>query len=510
LLIPSDSRKNFPEILEDAEQLVLSVLDALSAHVAILNADGTIIAVNRAWRRYAEFNRYDDPNYGVDINYITVCEAAANLNAKDALSVADGLRDVIAGKIDEYQLEYPCHNPTEQRWFIVRMSRFIWENEVRVIVAHQDVSELKQAQIELSESNHRLEAILDNINNGIVTLNRKGMIETANQAAARIFDYSSDELIGKALESLLDESFDGKMLNQDFSNEKGYELTGLRQDGSTFPMYFAMNELRFGNNSIYTCIIQDITEIIEHERMQVDLEKERELRTLKNHFLSMMGHELNTPLTSIGLSYDMLKKYRHLSTDEKNEQALDNIQQQVGHLRDMIKDMMTLSRSEAEGLEIDPEDVDLITYCRDVIEEFQFTYYQTHRVQFQCEAIDIRAQIDRRNLRRVFTNLLSNAIKYSPNGGEILFHLSHNPEADEARIAVSDSGIGIPEEDIPRLFEAFHRAKNADGLAGTGLGLAIVKQIVELHHGRVTFESKMGQGTTFIIYLPLHQLNISA
>lgn len=482
-----------------------SALDAVSAHIAILNAEGMIIGVNKAWRQFAQSNHHDDSNYGIGTNYLTVCDVSAKLNSKDAGLIASGIREVIAGNIDEYRLEYPCHSLTEKRWFVVRISRFVWEDKVRVIVAHQNVNDLKQIQTELRESNYRLESILDNIDNGIVTVNRIGIIETANQAAARIFDYPTDELMGRSIESLLDESFDGKMLNQYFSSEQGYELTGLRHDGSTFPMYFIMNELRLGVNSIYTCIVQDMTAIIDYEHVRLALEKERELRILKSRFLSMMGHELNTSLTSIGLSYDMLKKYQHLSTDEENEQALDNIQQQVGHLRDMVRGMMTLSRSEAESLEIDPEDVDLITYCRDVVEEFQFSYHQTHQVQFECKEIDIRAQIDRRSLRHAFTNLLSNAIKYSPEGGEILFYLSHNLEVDEAVIKVRDSGIGIPKEDIPQLFDAFHRATNTSNLPGTGLGLAIVKQIVELHQGSVTFESEIGKGTTFIIHLPLHQ-----
>jgi PAS domain S-box-containing protein len=491
---------------------VQSALDALSAHVAILDADGVIIGVNKAWRRFADANRYNDPNYGIGTNYLSVCDTAFQLNSPDAPRVAQGIRYVIAGKVDEFQLEYPCHSPSQKRWFVVRVSHFEWDNEVRVVVAHQNISELKHVQIELAESNYRLEAILDNINNAIVTIDSRGNIETANQATAHIFAYPLHQLIAMSVQELMLEPFDKQKANEGFSSEQGAELTGIRKDGSQFPIHFAMNKLNLRDGGIYTCIIRDISyrkrvesEIIERERIQIALEKERELRGLKNHFLSMMGHELNTPLTSINLSYDMLKKYRHLSTPEENEQALDNIQQQVEHLRDMVKDMMTLSRSEAEGIEVDPQEVDLITYCRDVVEEFQFGYHKTHQVMFECEAQDIRAQIDRRSLRRVFTNLLSNAIKYSPEGGVILFQVIHRPEADEAIIKVSDSGIGVPEEDMPRLFEAFHRATNAAALPGTGLGLAIVKQIIELHYGTVSFESEVGKGTSFTIHLPLHQ-----
>jgi signal transduction histidine kinase len=241
------------------------------------------------------------------------------------------------------------------------------------------------------------------------------------------------------------------------------------------------------------------------EQIQAALEKERELRLVQSRFLSMMGHEFNAPLTSISLSYDMLKKYRHIATEEENEQALDNIQQQVAYLHDMVKDVIMLSRSDSDGLQLEAEETDLMTYCRDVVEEFTFAYHRSHHIEFECDEDDIRAQIDRRVLRRVFTNLLSNAIKYSPNGGTIIFRLSMDYDSDSVQIQVIDSGIGIPKEDIPRLFEPFYRATNIDNLVGTGLGLAIVKQIVDLHCGTIKVESIPNIGSTFTVMLPLSQ-----
>ncbi len=509
MLIPSGSHDKYSSTQREAGRFFKSALDALSAHVAILDESGRIIGVNSAWQQFAADNGFKDTaNYGVGMNYIQICDNATRHNSRDAPMVAMGIRDIIGGRLNEFEMEYPCHSPVERRWFVVRVSRFDWYGEPRLIVAHQNVTELKQVQIELAESKKRIEAILDNINNGILTITPRGRIETANRATARIFGYSLDELQDAHLSDLITEEFVGRATFRRLNGQYGHEITGRRKDGSTFPMYFALNELRLDDSSLYTCIIQDITyrkrmeaEIIEKERMQVALEKERELRELKNRFLSMMGHELNTPLASISLSYDMLKKYKDVSTEEENEQALDNIHQQVNHLRDMVSDVMTLSRSEASGLEIDRRDADLITYCRDVVEEFQFTYHQTHEVEFECDEREIRAQIDRRQLRKAFTNLLSNAIKYSPNGGTVWFRLAL--DGKEAVIEVEDSGIGIPENDQPRLFEPFHRAGNVDNLPGTGLGLPITKQTVELHGGSISFNSVPNNGTTFTVRLPL-------
>jgi len=222
---------------------------------------------------------------------------------------------------------------------------------------------------------------------------------------------------------------------------------------------------------------------------------------LKNRFLSMMSHELRTPLASIRLSYDMLKQYAEMATEEEKEQYLDNIQTQVEHLLDMVTDVITLSKSETESLGFIPEDADLITYCRNVVEEFQLTYHKTHQIEFECDETTIIAPIDRRLMRRVLTNLLSNAIKYSLDGGRIWFYL--DVDGTQAKIRVKDSGIGIPLEDQDRLFEPFHRAGNVDNVTGTGLGLAITKQAIEAHSGSISFSSEENRGTTFIITLPL-------
>lgn len=236
-------------------------------------------------------------------------------------------------------------------------------------------------------------------------------------------------------------------------------------------------------------------------RLTQMIEQEREIRATKNHYLSMMSHELRTPITSIGLSYDMLKKYAAVSTPEERAQALENIRSQVAFLSEMVSDVMTLSRFEGDGYQIHTEDSDLITYCRDVVEEFQFNYAATHQVEFECEESTLRAPIDRKLLRGALTNLLSNAIKYSPRGGLVLFRLSVSEEW--ALIHISDSGIGIPVHDQDYLFEPFHRAANVDDLPGTGLGLPVTKQMIELHKGSITFESQQGIGTTFEVRLPL-------
>lgn len=508
MLISSSHSHSEPNNAEvEAERFVQSALDALSSHIAILDQKGRILGVNSAWREYAQHNGFSMPNFGVGTSYLKVCDDATLYNSTDASLVAGGIRDIIGGHLTEFEMEYPCHSPLQRRWFVTHVSRFDWQDEIRLIVVHQNVTELKQAQIDLSASKQRMEAVLVNINNGILTLNTYGQIETANPAAARIFGYESDEMTSLFLGQLL-EQFHGQSL-KDLNDNVGHELVGIRKDGSTFPLYIALSAIRLDDGVIYTCVIKDITlrkqaeeDRVERDKLLVALEKERELRELKNRFLSMMSHELRTPLASISLSYDMLKKYGAVSTQEEKNQALDNIRQQVDYLTDLMSDVMTLSRSEAEGLQAMLEDADVATFCRDIVEEFQFNY-RTHQIEFDCNEKNVRAGIDRKLLRRAITNLLINAMKYSPQDTLVLLSLARYG-SESFIICVSDSGIGIPEEDQARLFEPFHRAGNVNNIPGTGLGLPITKQAIELHGGNIAFETGR-RGTTFIIHLPLNR-----
>jgi PAS domain S-box-containing protein len=496
---------------QEAEGFVRSALNAMSAHIAILDEDGTILEVNSAWRQFARDNGFRDPSYGVGTNYLAVCEAAT---VEDAQSVARGIRQVMGLTTDEFYLEYPCHGPVERRWYVVRVTRFEWYGHVRLIVAHQNVTELKRVQIELAESTARIQAILDNVVDGIVTTNRDGVIDMLNPAAARIFGCEApDELIGQGFAALLDERYagggKGYMANLTVTaNRQGHEIVGRRRDGTLFPMYIAMTRMKVDGRTMYTGVVQDITErkrlqaeLLDKERLNVALDKERELRLLKDRFISMMSHELRTPLASIQLAADMLRKYGDRASEAEKRESLDAIEAQVRNLSELVSDVMTISKTEFMGETLNAETLDLETYLRDILEELSFAHHRTHRLIFTGVNRRVEARVDRKLLRRALVNLLTNAVKYSPQGGEVRLTLAL--AGSEAVIRVSDQGIGIPPEDLPRMFEPFHRAANVEGLPGTGLGLVIARQGVEMHGGSIGVESVVGQGTTFTVRLPL-------
>lgn len=496
--------------IEHSDHFVQSALDALSAHIALLDESGQIIGVNASWRRFADGNDLHDPTYGIGTNYLQVCEEAEGRHSKEAPLVAKAIREIFAGKRDEFYLEYPCHSKFERRWFILHITRFYWNGATRLILAHQNITELKRVQIELDDSRKRIEAILDNVANGIMTISARGRLESVNPAAAEIFGYDVESLVGQSITTLFAEphrllpiyKLIGMLLN---SNHR--EVIGQRADGSQFPMYFAANEIHLGNRRLFTGIVQDLTdhkqmenETLERERLSLALAKERELRDFKTRFISMMSHEVRTPLSSILLSSDMLRLYADKVEPNEREMYLDNIRTQVDYLTTLVREMVAVSGSDANRLLFSPQMTDVVTLAQQIVDEYKMLYNHSHEVLFNTNAEHIEALLDLKLVRQILNNLISNAVKYTPPGAHVEVDLIR--QNGSIVMKVTDSGPGIPEADVPLLFEPFHRGSNARSVPGTGLGLTIVKQSVELHNGRIEVDTAPNQGTTFTIVLP--------
>jgi signal transduction histidine kinase len=169
----------------------------------------------------------------------------------------------------------------------------------------------------------------------------------------------------------------------------------------------------------------------------------------------------------------------------------------------MLDNVLMISRDETVGLPCNRTPMDVVTFCRTIIEEIDQTTGGTHRMLFVPEGDCSNCEVDEKLLRQIVTNLLTNAVKYSPAGSAITLRLIH--ENQQVIIQVQDEGIGIPEEDQARLFQDFHRGNNVGAISGTGLGLSIVKRAAQAHGGSVSVESTVGVGTTFTVRLSAYE-----
>lgn len=241
-------------------------------------------------------------------------------------------------------------------------------------------------------------------------------------------------------------------------------------------------------------------EKIAKQEILKSLEKERELNELKSRFVSMASHEFRTPLSTILTSATLIEKYLHNKELDKTDKHIQRIKTNVGALNSILNDFLSLDKLQAGKINNNPQETDLKRLCEDLVEEMQTTAKNGQTIKLLYKG-NTQCNVDRNIIRNILYNLLSNALKYSPEHSVVMFETQYNNHT--LNFIIRDKGIGIPEEEQPYLFDRFFRANNATHIQGTGLGLNIVKKYIELLNGGITFKSKVNEGTTFFVKIPI-------
>lgn len=390
------------------------------------------------------------------------------------------------------------------------------------------------------ESAKLLEAIIENAIDGIITIDNRGIVESINPAALKLFGYQSGEVIGNNISMLMPEpdrsSHDQYIANYEETGKKriigiGREVHGLKKDGTTFPFRLAVSEVFYKDRKVFTGFVHDLThqkeaeielkkhtqelEVMVRERtkdliklvseleqakadVSMSLEKEKELNQLKSRFVSMASHEFRTPLSSVQLSASLITKYVEKGEYSPIEKHTGRIKSSVQLLTNILDDFLNLEKLEAGVVAVNKCMTNILHAGEEVTEEMQLICKKNQHIIYQHTGEESDFLIDPNLLKNSIINLISNAIKYSGEDTFIEFNteIAHN----QLQVTVKDNGIGIPREEQPNLFAAFFRAHNTGNIPGTGLGLNIVKRYVELMGGRLTYSSEVNQGATFKMY----------
>lgn len=216
----------------------------------------------------------------------------------------------------------------------------------------------------------------------------------------------------------------------------------------------------------------------------------------QQRFLADVSHELRTPLTTIRGNVDLMRRM-----GGADQESLDDIQAELDRMTRLVNDLLLLARADAGSLPIEQEPVELDTVLLDVYRQLSLLKKPVDVVLEEVDQVQVTGNADR--LKQLILNLADNAVKYTPPGGKVRLSLSKTE--GEAHLVISDTGIGIAEEDLPYIFERFYRVEKGRTRAhgGSGLGLSIAKWIVDVHGGRIAVESEQGKGTTFHVTLPL-------
>lgn len=366
----------------------------------------------------------------------------------------------------------------------------------------------------LKESEGRYRRLVELSPYGIA-IHSEGKIVYMNLAGAKILGTeNTDEFVGKMLLQIVHPDHHEIVKKYIRMQEEGkavpqFEEKLLRLDGTSVDVEFVSIPITYmGKMAIYG-VFRDIierkkTEAIHNENLRLEAADKA-----KSELLINMSHELRTPLNvSIGFS-ELLKQGIAGELNEKQKHYVDNIIASNKFLLTLINDLLDLDKIEAGKIEMAPEKMSVPVIVKETLSLIKEKAAK-HKVLLQTE-FDPEVEIieaDKQRFKQILFNLLSNAVKFSKEeGGTVTIRTKK--EGDMAKVSVSDTGIGIKEENIGRLFRKFEQLEPGIGkkYGGTGLGLAITKQLVELHGGTITAESKYGKGSTFTFMLPLKAKN---
>lgn len=362
-----------------------------------------------------------------------------------------------------------------------------------------------------------LRILLETVIEGIVVANQDGEITLVNRGCARMFGYEPNELLGQSIETLMPEPYRSlhmryvrNYVQTGLSRMVGVprELRGVCKDGTEIPIEISMSASKISEHYFFVATVRNLSEKRQAqeiqrtaERLRLELEHEKELRTIKNYFISTITHELRNPLSAIQIATDVLFNYNDRLAFSARDEKIRTIRQQLARMNALVEDVLLVGQRDAGQLIFRPEQADFVAFCMQTFHELENTLGSRHQMIFYSPFPSLINTFDPRLLRQAIVNIVSNAIKYSPSGSKITMTMYQG--VGQVEIRVADEGIGIPAADQSRLFQAFYRAGNVGSTKGTGLGLSISQQVIELHGGNISFESVEGKGSIFIISLPL-------
>jgi|GEM_PF-2746490 len=377
--------------------------------------------------------------------------------------------------------------------------------------SNREISDRKQTEAELYEREEQFRSIFENAALGVALVNIEGKPIKTNPALEKILGHTEAEIKTMMFTEVThpeDAKVDLELYQQLITGKIDFyqiEKRYIHKDNKIVWANLTVSLVRNSQNEPQYAIamVEDISSRKQAEKeIEKALAKERELNQLKTQFLTTASHEFRTPLTTIFGSSEFLEKYSHKLSEEKKAKHLNNIQKAANRMKQLIDDVLNVSRVETGIIKCIPVTVNLEKLVTDLINEMQTGIGKEHQINLTIPGVSTEeVALDPKIIEHILLNLLNNAIKYSPV--ESTIDVLVEKQENQVIFQVSDRGIGIPIEDQKNLFESFHRGKNVGNIPGTGLGLNIIKKCVDLHGGEITYISEEGKGTTFRVTIPI-------
>ena len=397
----------------------------------------------------------------------------------------------------------------------------------------QEIVERERIGRALRQSEQRFRSVVQSAQDAIVISSSEGIIGAWNDAARAMFGYDAKEVLGGPITLLMPERHRdeyreeiGRLRSVDLPSSIGdtVEMHGLRKGGQEFPAEVSFATWNEGHSMMFSAIVRDITErkqaeaALEAERASLArrvAERTAELSAVnsdlaqalraRDEFLAAMSHELRTPLNAVLGLAEALQEGVYGPLNQRQLQSLRNIGKSGRHLLLLITDVLDVVQIGAGRLALQMGPVPVEPVCESSLEMVKSAAREKRlRVISTYDSAVDTVQADGRRLKQILINLLNNGVKFTPEGGTVGLEVEGDAEQEVVRFTVWDTGVGMSKEDLGRLFQPFVQLDSglARSYGGTGLGLALVHQLVDLHGGGVSVESKVGQGSRFTVSLP--------
>jgi PAS domain S-box-containing protein len=381
-----------------------------------------------------------------------------------------------------------------------------------------DVSEKIRAEDKLRALIRQSNSILESIGDGIYGLDLEGRVTVVNAAAAQMFGYTPEEMLGKDMHTLVHHTrADGTAypwhecpINHSLMRMETMRVSTevfWRKDGTSFPVDYVARpqietSLRSESSGPGGSVSKPTAKAVGVVVAFADITERRALDRMKDEFISTVSHELRTPLTSLRAALGLIQSGTLSSRPEKTKQMLDIAIGNTDRLVRLVNDILDLERISSGKAELHYTMCNMEDLLRGAV-VLQQPDASRVDIQLTVDADEVTVWADPDRIMQTITNLISNAIKFSPNGSKIALTATKISE-DEARIEVRDTGRGIPEDRLEQIFDRFQQIDASDSrlMGGTGLGLAICRSIVQQHGGRIWATSKPGEGSSFFFTLP--------
>ena len=348
------------------------------------------------------------------------------------------------------------------------------------------VDELKQNLKDVNSEKKQKETILKHMTDGVITFNMDGKVTYINPAAKRLLGLKNNDNSFKSIFGKFEDINMEKIIYLDSwtSSEKKIE-----NEQGTMSLFFIPYRDDLDMPAGIMVVIQDITEHVKLDNM-------------RKEFVADVSHELKTPITSIkGYSETLLDGDCDKETEKHFLHVIDD---NADRMEKLVQDLLTLSKYDSNRVTSKPTEFDLGELAKLCKEKFEIEIKKKNQEVNCFVTADVPSvYADRDGIERVILNILSNSIKYTPDGGKIDIYVGyvHN----DAYVKIKDTGIGIPKNDLERIYERFYRVDKASSrqLGGTGLGLSIAKEIIEKNNGSINIKSKVDEGTEVVIQIPV-------